>query len=80
MGGGGRAGLGGRRAPEPPGEGAGEPVWLTPLPFGTMTHSSDSLEGDGSRLDLQKGMVKRSLTALRRVACDNTTSMKYGRV
>ena len=37
---------------EPPGDLEGEPVLLTASPFGTITHSSESLEGDVSRLDL----------------------------
>lgn len=56
VGGGGRAGLGGREAVEPPGDGAGDPVPLTVWPLGTMTHSSESLEGDVSLLDLGRGV------------------------
>lgn len=55
VGGGGRAGLGGREALELPGDGAGDPVPLTVWPLGTMTHSSESLEGDVSLLDLGGG-------------------------
>lgn len=50
--GGGRAGLTGREALEPPGDREGEPAPLTASPFGTITHSSESLEGDVSLLDL----------------------------
>lgn len=53
VGGGGRAGLGGRDAVEPPGDRGGELVPFTAWGLGTMTHSSESLEGDESLLDLQ---------------------------
>ena len=51
--GGGRAGLGGREAFESPGDREGDPVPLTAWPLGTITHSSESLEGDVSLLDLR---------------------------
>lgn len=38
---------------EPPGDREGELVPLTACTFGTMTHSSESLEGDEPPLDLQ---------------------------
>lgn len=50
--GGGLAGLGSRDVLEPPGDGELEPVPLTVRPLGTMTHSSESLDGDVSLLDL----------------------------
>lgn len=52
VGGGGRAGLRGREVLEPPGDREGEPVPLTASPLGTITHSSESLDGDVSLLDL----------------------------
>lgn len=52
VGGGGRVGLRGHEALEPPGDREGEPVPLTASPLGTITHSSESLEGDVSLLDL----------------------------
>lgn len=53
VGGGGRAGLGGRVDLEPPGDGAGDPVQLIAWPLGMITQSSvESLEGDVSLLDL----------------------------
>ena len=53
VGGGGRFGLGGREPVEPPGDRGGEAVPLTAWPFGTITQSSESLEGDVSLLDLE---------------------------
>lgn len=52
VGGGGLVGLGGREAVEPPRDREGEALPLTARPLGTMTHSSESLEGDVSLLDL----------------------------
>lgn len=55
VGGGGRAGLGGRVDLEPPGDGAGDPVQLIAWPLGMITQSSvESLEGDVSLLDLAR--------------------------
>lgn len=51
--GGGLAGLGGCDVLEPPGDGELEPALLTARPLGTMTHSSESLDGDVSLLDLK---------------------------
>lgn len=53
IGGGGRVDLEGSDAVEPPGDREGELVPLTACTFGTMTHSSESLEGDEPPLDLQ---------------------------
>lgn len=53
VGGGGLAGLGGREEVEPSADGEGEPLSLTVRPLGTMTQSSESLDGDVSRLDLK---------------------------
>lgn len=60
FGGGGLAGLVGREALEPPGDWEGEADPLTASPLGTMTHSSESLEGDVSLLDLEIRLRVRS--------------------
>lgn len=50
--GGGLAGLGGQDVFEASGDSEVEPVLLTASPLGTMTHSSESLDGEVSLLDL----------------------------
>lgn len=57
LGGGGLAGRGGREVLELPGDGDEEAVPLTARLVGTMTHSSESLDGDVSLLDLQIDMI-----------------------
>lgn len=64
FGGGGLTGLEGREVLELPGDWEGEAVPLTASPLGTMTHSSESLEGDVSLLDLEIRFSSRSNSGL----------------
>lgn len=64
FGGGGLVGLAGQEVLEPPGDWEGEADTLTVSPLGTMTHSSESLEGDVSLLDLEIRLGIRSNLAL----------------